>query len=69
MTRGENLKALREKKQISQSELAENFEVSQALIWAIENNRRNVNDKLKVKYSDFFDVSVEQLFFTKNNYK
>ncbi|OEH66159.1 MULTISPECIES: helix-turn-helix domain-containing protein [Lactobacillus] len=54
---------------LSQAELAEKLNVSPALISQIESGKRNPSYKMMVKFSEFFNESVDSLFFTKNSYK
>ncbi|GEM_PF-1303463 len=56
------LRELRFKKQISLRELAENVGVSESLIFRYETGSRKPTYKIAKKISDFFGVSVEELF-------
>ena len=60
---------LRISKRLTQRELAEMLDISQSLLGDIEKGRRNVNDVLKVKYADFFNQNVEDIFFNPNDRK
>lgn len=63
MSFSEKLKLLRKEKGLSQIELAKKLNISRQSISNYENGLRFPNDeKLIVKISDFFNVSIDYLF-------
>lgn len=61
MTFGENLKELREKAGISQSELAEAIGISQPAIWQLEAGETNPRLITVKALANYFDTTVEEL--------
>ena len=57
----QRLKALREEKCLKQEELAKIFNISRASIGKYENGQIDLNTELLVKYSEFFDVSIDYI--------
>ena len=58
---GEKLKALREEKKISQSELANTFNLSQSTIAYYEANKKQPNFKTIIQLADYFNVTIDYL--------
>lgn len=63
------IKEERLKRKLSQSELGDKLGVSQAMIALIEEGKRGASDKLKVKFSELFNLPVEYIFFNHTNNK
>ncbi|MFR4583339.1 helix-turn-helix domain-containing protein [Clostridium cadaveris] len=61
MTLGERLKKLRLENNISQTELAKHFNIARSTLSQYESNQRTPNDELKIKFSEFFGVSIDYL--------
>ena len=59
----------RKKRKLTQSELAKKLGVSQATITMIEAGKRGVSDELKVKIANYFNLSIEYIFFNDINHK
>ena len=59
----------RKKRKLTQSELAKKLGVSQATITMIEAGRRGASDELKVKIANYFNLSIEYIFFNDINHK
>ena len=57
-----NLKLIREKKKISQSELAALLEVSRQTINGIEKNKSNPSLQLALKIAYYLDTPLEDIF-------
>ena len=57
-----NLKLIREKKKISQSELAALLEVSRQTINGIEKNKYNHSLQLALKIAYYLDTPLEDIF-------
>jgi putative transcriptional regulator len=49
----------------TQREIAKQLEISPSMYHAIENNKRFPSKKLLEKITKFYNVSVEELFFSK----
>ena len=64
--RGERLKALREKKGLTQPELAKELQISPSAVGMYETNAREPSDELKIRIADFFNVSLDYLAGTTN---
>ena len=60
-TIGQKLVELRGK--MTQEELATKLEISNTAISMYENDKRIPRDEVKKKYADFFNVTVQELFF------
>ncbi|ECL5790094.1 helix-turn-helix transcriptional regulator, partial [Listeria monocytogenes] len=56
------VKILREKKGITQNELAHSLDVSRQTIHAIEKGKYNPSLELSLKIAKFFDLPVEEIF-------
>ncbi|EAA0022411.1 transcriptional regulator [Listeria monocytogenes] len=56
------VKIIREKKGITQNELAHSLDVSRQTIHAIEKGKYNPSLELSLKIAKFFDLSVEEIF-------
>ncbi|HSS99933.1 MAG TPA: helix-turn-helix transcriptional regulator [Terriglobales bacterium] len=60
--RGDRLKALRESRDLTQSELAIELEISEPQIWRYENGESKPRGDVVVKLATFFGVSADYLF-------
>lgn len=58
---GDKLKALRIKKGLKQSELAEKLGLSSSAVGMYEQNRRKPDSEILLKYAEIFDVSVDYI--------
>ncbi|EAH1540056.1 transcriptional regulator, partial [Listeria monocytogenes] len=56
------VKIIREKKGITQNELAHSLDVSRQTIHAIEKGKYNPSLELSLKIAKFFDLPVEEIF-------
>ncbi|KAG3503563.1 helix-turn-helix transcriptional regulator [Listeria monocytogenes] len=56
------VKIIREKKGITQNELANSLDVSRQTIHAIEKGKYNPSLELSLKIAKFFDLPVEEIF-------
>ncbi len=63
------LKDLRESKDITQEELAKEFNITKEYLSMLERGERNPSDKLKKKMADFFKVSMAYIFLCINETK
>lgn len=61
MTTGEKLIALRNKR--TQAEVAKALNITQTALSMYENNERVPRDEIKVKLSNYYGVTVQELFF------
>lgn len=59
--KGIRLKELREEKGLKQSELAKIFNISPSSIGMYETDKREPDDNLKMRFAEFFNVTVEYL--------
>lgn len=57
-----NIKELRKSKKLRQEDLAEILGVTRQTIIAIENNKYDPTLKLAMKISEFFEVTVNEIF-------
>ena len=57
-----NIKELRKGKSLRQEDLAEILGVTRQTIIAIENNKNDPTLELAMKISEFFEVSVNEIF-------
>lgn len=62
MTIGEKLVMLREGR--SQREVAEAVNISQSALGMYERNERVPRDEIKIRLSNYYGVSVQELFFS-----
>ena len=60
---GNRLKQLRIQKNMTQKELADTLELSVSAISMYEQGSRVPSDKIKKRYSLFFNKSIDRLFF------
>lgn len=65
---GNSIKTLREKRNLSQLQLSEAIGVSPSSITMYEREERIPRDSVKIKLANFFDVTVESIFFTKEQH-
>lgn len=56
---------LRNEKNISQSQVAESLGLTRAAISQYESGQRIPSDEIKIKLSNYYGVTVQELFFTK----
>ncbi|EAC6873513.1 transcriptional regulator [Listeria monocytogenes] len=56
------VKIIREKKGVTQNELAHSLDVSRQTIHAIEKGKYNPSLELSLKIAKFFDLPVEEIF-------
>ena len=61
MSVGENIKKMREKRNIKQSELAERTGVTQAMICQMERGTRNPSLQLGLEIAKVLDCTVDEL--------
>lgn len=61
MKLGDRLKQLRLEKSISQTEMANHFHIGRSTLSQYESNARTPSDEMKLKFAEFFDVSVDYL--------
>ena len=57
----ERMKELREQKEISQKQLAENMHISQSSVSEYENGNQQPPLEMLIKLADFFDVNIDYL--------
>lgn len=57
-----NIKELRKNKNLRQEDLAETLGVTRQTIIAIENNKYDPTLELAMKISEYFEVSVNEIF-------
>lgn len=67
MTIGERLRELRGRR--TQDEISKALEISKSSYAMYERDERVPRDEVKVRISDFFGVSVQELFFNQTEYK
>ena len=60
-----NIKELRKGKSLRQEDLAEILGVTRQTIIAIENNKYDPTLELAMKLSEYFEVSVNKIFYLK----
>ncbi len=60
-----NIKKLRKSKNLRQEDLAEILGVTRQTIIAIENNKYDPTLELAMKLSEYFEVSVNEIFYLK----
>lgn len=65
---GNSIKTLREKRNLSQLQLSEAIGVSPSSITMYEREERIPRDSVKIKLANFFDVTVESIFFTEKQH-
>jgi transcriptional regulator with XRE-family HTH domain len=58
---GERLKELREEKNLSQTELAKHFNIARSTYSQYESNTRAPSDDIKIKFAEYFNVSIDYL--------
>lgn len=61
-----NIKSLRKAKGITQEDLANALDVTRQTIIAIENNKYDPSLELAFKLSDFFELTVNEIFTYEN---
>lgn len=74
MNLGDRIKQLRLEKNISQKDLAKHFNIARSTLSQYESNLRSPSDEMKLKISEYFNVSLDYLLgktdkknFDKNN--
>ena len=65
---GSTLKTLREERSLSQLQLSEAIGVSPSSITMYEREERIPRDLVKIKLANFFNVSVESIFFAQEQH-
>lgn len=60
----EKLVNLRLKKNVSQTQVAESLGITKAAISQYESGRRIPSDEVKIKLSNYYGVTVQNLFYT-----
>ena len=60
----EKLGNLRLKKNVSQSQVAESLGITKAAVSKYESGQRIPSDEVKIKLSNYYGVSVQDLFYT-----
>ena len=60
----EKLGNLRLKKNVSQSQVAESLGITKAAVSQYESGKRIPSDGVKYKLSNYYGVSVQELFYT-----
>lgn len=63
---GYKIKELREKKNMTQEELAEKSGVSRTIISSLENGSPNTTSKTLVRIARALEVSIDKLFYEEN---
>lgn len=58
---GDKIKALRQKKKLTQKELADDLKISQSTIGMIERNDRGASKELLIKLASYFEITVDYL--------
>lgn len=56
---------LRNEKNVSQTQVAETLGLTRAAISQYETGQRIPSDEIKIKLSNYYGVTVQELFFTK----
>lgn len=56
---------LRNEKNVSQTQVAETLGLTKAAISQYETGQRIPSDEIKIKLSNYYGVTVQELFFTK----
>ncbi|MEE8825162.1 MAG: helix-turn-helix transcriptional regulator [Lentilactobacillus sunkii] len=65
--RGDRLKDLRQRRRLTQEQMASKLGVPRTTYAAYEQNHREPDDAMKIKIADFFDVTVDFLVGRKVN--
>lgn len=65
--KGIRLKKLREEKGLKQSDLAKIFNISPSSIGMYETDKREPDDELKLKFAEYFNVSIDYLMGITDN--
>ena len=65
--KGIRLKKLREEKGLKQSDLAKIFNISPSSIGMYETDKREPDDELKLKFAEYFNVSIDYLMGNTDN--
>lgn len=60
----EKLGNLRLKKNVTQSQVAESLGITKAAVSQYESGQRIPSDEVKIKLSNYYGVSVQDLFYT-----
>jgi transcriptional regulator with XRE-family HTH domain len=58
---GEKLRLLRERRGLSQRQLADLLEVHQSFLWGMEQGRKKPNVDMVLKIADIFGVCIDKL--------
>lgn len=66
---GQRIAALRAKAQKTGDEVAEACSISRSALTMYETGARIPRDEIKIRLANYFNVSVEELFFTNNSHE
>lgn len=58
---GQNIRRLREERELSQLELAKIIDINNSVLSRIESGKRDVEDFLLVKFANYFNVTTDYL--------
>ena len=61
MTFGQNLKAIRKRMKLTQTEMAERIGISRSYLADIEHNRKNISLAVVLRIAKGFNISVNKL--------
>lgn len=61
---GQRLHRLRTNKNLSVQQLADICKVTRQSYWMYEHGQRNPSDEVKLRIADFYNESVDSIFFT-----
>ena len=61
MTFGQNLKAIRKRMKLTQTEMAERIGISQSYLADIEHNRKNISLAVVIRIAKSLNISVNKL--------
>lgn len=64
MSIGTKLRALREQKQKTQQQVADDLNITKSALAMYERNRRVPRDKVKVRIATYYGESVQSIFFS-----
>lgn len=64
MSIGTKLRALREQKQKTQQQVADDLNITKSALAMYERNRRVPRDEVKVRIASYYGESVQSIFFS-----
>lgn len=64
MSIGTKLRALREQKQKTQQQVADDLNITKSVLAMYERNRRVPRDEVKVRIATYYGESVQSIFFS-----